>query len=138
MIETTLQIEPHIDAQLRIAPVAWLGAVRPDGAPHTVPGWFFWDGDSFLLFSQPNDQKLTNLRHSLKVTLGIPLNPDASSVAIFHGDAELVDGQAQEALADAFVTKYREGIDAYGWDAAEIAHQYSVPIRIRPTRLISW
>ena len=25
--------------------VVWLSTVRPDGTPHIVPVWFWWDGD---------------------------------------------------------------------------------------------
>lgn len=27
-------------------PVIWLSTVRPDGAPHLVPTWFAWDGET--------------------------------------------------------------------------------------------
>ncbi len=138
MSELTLPLDRQIDEQLQTAPIGWIGTVRPDGAPHTVPVWFHWDGDAFLLFSQPNDQKLRNLRHSPLVTFAIPLSPDATSVSIFHGHAELLEGREPDALPPEYVAKYRDRIDAYGWNEAEMAQQYSVPVRFRPSKFISW
>ena len=28
--------------------------VRSDGQPQTVPVWFLWDDEGFLIYSQPN------------------------------------------------------------------------------------
>src|SRR5207342_2058479 len=43
-------------------PVVWLSTVRPDGVPHLVPIWFWWDGEALLVVSKPNAQKVLNLR----------------------------------------------------------------------------
>ena len=44
--------------------------VRPDGAPHLVPIWFWWDGEAVLVFSKPDAQKVRNLRIQPRVMLG--------------------------------------------------------------------
>ena len=50
-------------------PLVWLITVRPDGSQHVVPVWFFWDSETFLICSQPNAQKVRNLRHNPNVML---------------------------------------------------------------------
>jgi PPOX class probable F420-dependent enzyme len=138
MLETTLLIDPQTDSQLRSAPIAWIGTVRPDGIPHLVPVWFQWDGESFLFFAQPNDQKIRNLINSADIVLGIPMNPEATNVSIIHGRAELVQPLAPGSLPADYVAKYRDQIDEYGWTEAGLADQYTVPVRVRPTKLVGW
>lgn len=51
--------------------VVWLSTVRPDGGPHLVPIWFWWDGQALLVFSKPGAQKVRNLRAHPSVMLAI-------------------------------------------------------------------
>ena len=53
MADQTKPNNAHVEQRLREEPIIWLTTVRPDGRPHTVPVWFLWDGETFLIFSQP-------------------------------------------------------------------------------------
>jgi predicted pyridoxine 5'-phosphate oxidase superfamily flavin-nucleotide-binding protein len=46
----------HAERRLRTEPVAWLTTVRADGQAQASPVWFLWDGDPFVLCSQPGAQ----------------------------------------------------------------------------------
>ena len=67
---TLERVRPMLTAE----PVVWLSTVRPDGLPHLVPTWFWWDGEALLVFSKPNAVKVRNLRANprLMVALGHP------------------------------------------------------------------
>ncbi len=39
----------------------WLTTVRSDGQPQSVPVWFLWDGETFVVYSRPGQQKLKNI-----------------------------------------------------------------------------
>ena len=52
-------------------PVVWLSTVRPDGQPHLVPTWFWWDGEALLVFSKPDARKVRNLRANPSVMLAL-------------------------------------------------------------------
>ena len=138
MIDLELAIEPRLEEQLGIAPVAWVGTVRPEGTPHMTPVWFYWDGGEFLFFAQPGDQKVKNLRNAPDITLGVPLDPDAGSVAIFHGRARLSENSTAVPFPPEYMAKYRERIAVYGWDPAVMVEQYSIPVRVRPSRYTAW
>ena len=56
---------------LEAEPVVWLSTVRPDGTPHLVPIWFWWDGEALLVFSKPDAQKVRNLRANPSVMLAL-------------------------------------------------------------------
>ncbi|MBI3748768.1 MAG: pyridoxamine 5'-phosphate oxidase family protein [Chloroflexi bacterium] len=48
-----------------------VGCLRPYGAPHIVPIWFWWDGDAILVFSKPDAQKFRNLRDRPQAMLAL-------------------------------------------------------------------
>src|SRR6266567_8780789 len=58
MADQTKPNNAHVEQRLREEPIVWFTTVRPDGRPHTVPVWFLWDGETFLIFSQPGNLKI--------------------------------------------------------------------------------
>ena len=72
-------------------PVVWLSTVRPNGGPHLVPIWFWWDGETVLVFSKPEAQKVRNLRANAAVMLALGNAEDDFDVGLVEGHAELVD-----------------------------------------------
>ena len=77
-------------------PVVWLSTVRPDGPPHLVPTWFWWDGEALLVFSKPDAVKVRNLRANprLMVALGHPESD--FSVGLIEAEAALEPGAADD------------------------------------------
>jgi PPOX class probable F420-dependent enzyme len=65
----------HAERRLREEEIAWLTTVRADGQPQSVPVWFLWDGETFLVYSQPGRQKLRNIATNPR--LGLNLNSNA-------------------------------------------------------------
>ena len=119
-------------------PVVWLSTVRPDGGPHLVPIWFWWDGESLLVFSKPHAQKVRNLRERPSVMLALGAAEDDFDVGMVEGHAELLDAPARETLLAGHVAKYSRQLSALGLGAAEYAATYSQVIRIVPVRLLDW
>ena len=105
MLDPSKQAHAHADRRLRSEQVAWLTTVRADGQAQSTPVWFLWDGETFLLYSQPGAQKVRNLA------------------------AHSVEG---------YLDKYREAIEALGYEPGPFARTYSTAIRVRPTRARVW
>src|SRR5689334_20575453 len=70
-------------------PIVWMSTVRPNGRPHLVPIWFWWDGEALLIFSKPNAQKVRNLRFCPDVMLALGDAEEDFDVGLLHGIAEL-------------------------------------------------
>ena len=136
----TLQtvIDSELAERLKSAPVAWISTVGPDATPHITPVWFDCTDGELIVFAQPGDPKVRNLRERPDLALGVPFHPDAGQVAIVRGVASLVDEPDREQLPDHYLAKYQAQIDAYGWHGAALNQQYTVQIRIQPTRVIGW
>src|SRR4029450_13200777 len=150
----------HADRRLRAEPVAWLTTVRADGQAQSTPVWFLWDGDTFLVFSQPGAQKVRNLTANPKVSLHLSDDGAGGDVVSFEGtaavepdtprpdrvEADLAKSQApssppatphppRPARAGASLAKYRAPIADLGYEPGPFARTYSTAIRIRPTRV---
>lgn len=130
--------DAHIDERLRAEPIIWLATVRPDGRPHMVPVWFFWDGKTITIYSQPDKQKLRNLQHNANVSLALNTADEGDDVVIVEGKAELLGKSAQTMNGPAYIEKYARLIENLQTTPDEIAAEYSEVIRVTPGRFISW
>ncbi len=112
--------------------------VRSDGQPQTVPVWFLWDDDGFLIYSQPNRQKLRNIAHNPRVGLNLNSNERGGDVVRLEGTARIVEDAPPASGVAPYVEKYRESIDRIGFDVEGFARAYSVAVRITPERWQVW
>jgi PPOX class probable F420-dependent enzyme len=123
---------------LETEPIVWLSTVRPNGAPHIVPIWFWWDGEALLVFSKADAQKVRNLRARPRVMLGLGDAEDDFDVGLLEGTAELLERPTADVLPRAHLDKYAAQLAAIGLDADEYAATYSQVIRIVPDRPLGW
>ncbi len=137
MLDLSTEKDAHVAQRLGEDPIAWLGTVRPDGRPHLVPVWFFYDGESVLVYSEPDNQKVRNLRANPRVTLAIDDTRGGGDVVMVEGEATLDDAPATEA-PPAYLEKYRNGIVQIGHTPESLLATFSQAIRITPKRIIHW
>lgn len=131
-------LDENTERRLGEEEVGWLTTVRSDGQPQPVPVWFLWDGQTFLVYSEPSRQKLKNLRRNPRVSIN--LNSDATGGGIVRADGEaevLRDFPPASEVRD-YVEKYREGIARIGMDVERFSRAYSVAVRITPLRWQVW
>jgi len=135
-----LSIPAHAKAaeRLRAEPVAWLTTVRADGQAQSTPVWFLWDGDTFLLYSQPDAQKVRNVAANPRVSLHLNDDGEGDDVVTFEGEATVEPDTPRADRVDGYLDKYRTAIAALGYEPGQFARTYSMPIRVRPTRVRAW
>jgi PPOX class probable F420-dependent enzyme len=119
-------------------PVVWLSTVRPDGTPHIVPIWFWWDGEALLVFSKPDAQKIRNLRANPSVMLALGDAEEDFDVGLIKGRAELLTVRTVDVLPSAFLSKYAAKIAAMHLTATEFAATYNQVVRIVPNVFLGW
>jgi PPOX class probable F420-dependent enzyme len=137
MLDLTNPKDAHTDERLRKDPIIWLSSVRPDGRPHLVPVWFLWYGETILIFSQPNAQKIRNLRQNTNVILALDDTKDGDDVVMLEGKAELLNDPAVNPTLPAYVAKYDSQLKSMGYTAEAMAAEYTQAIRITPTRFLN-
>ncbi|HEX6796796.1 MAG TPA: TIGR03667 family PPOX class F420-dependent oxidoreductase [Ktedonobacterales bacterium] len=123
----------HIAERLRGDLIVWLATVRPDGRPHLAAVWFLWDGETILIFSQPN-QKVRNLRANPHVVLSLDDTGTGDDAVTIEGIAELLaPGTVTSELAP-YAEKYAAKLREMGWTPHSMAQSYTEAIRITPAR----
>lgn len=135
MLDLSQPQNAQIDERLRAEEIIWLGSVRPDGRPHLVPVWFLWDGSTFLIFSQPNQQKLRNVRSNPNVALALEGHTGGGGRVVIEGQAMLVDDPSLSVTSiQAYAEKYAQAIPRIGLTPERMAALYSESIRVTPTK----
>lgn len=126
------------DRRLRTEQILWLTTVRADGQPQSSPVWFLWDGEALLVFSQPDAQKLRNLASNPRVAVHLESEGTGDEVLTIDGTAAVDPDAPPSNRIEEYRVKYREGIQAMGITPDELARDFSVALRIRPTRVRAW
>lgn len=115
--------------------LAWLTTVSPQGAPQPVPVWFLLDDDgTVLIYSKPDTPKLRNIAANERVSLNLDGNGEGGDIVVVGGTARVSDDPPAYAVA-AYVAKYGATIARNGWTPESFAGDYSVALRLTPTRL---
>lgn len=138
MLDLNSSKDAHVAERLRTELILWLSSTRPDGRPHLVPVWFSWDGQSLLIFSKPNNQKIRNLRQNPNVMVSLEAANQGEDIVLIEGQATLLEEPTSALITPEYVEKYSALISAFQWSPESMAQEYSQAIRIQPTRFISW
>jgi PPOX class probable F420-dependent enzyme len=115
--------------------VGWLTTIAPDGTPQSSPISFLWDGATIFFYSRPDTPKVRNLASSPRVSFTLRADEYADHYLVIEGDAA-IDASIEPAdVHPAYQAKYVEPLAHWGMDEAQAARDFSVPIRISPTRV---
>jgi len=123
------------DRRLREELIYWLVTVDPDGTPQPSPVWALRDGETFLVYSQPDTPKLRNIASRPRVALHLDGDGRGGDVVVVTGQARIDSGVLPADRVEAYVAKYREGIRRIGMTPESFARAYSVALRITPRHL---
>jgi|SRR5439155_4883645 len=135
MLDTTTEFGARAERRLQEERLIWLTTVRADGTPQPSVVWFLWDGDTVLIYSQPNTQKLRNIARNPKVALNFHANDRGGDVVIFTGEAHVAESAPSANDVAAYVEKYRSSIAAMGVTPEGFAQSYSVAVRVKLTNV---
>ena len=138
VIDPATESGARVTARLNEDLVAWLVTVAPDGRPVPTPVWFLWDGASLVLYSQRDKPKLRHIAANPTVALALRTDAYGDDIVVVTGEASVDPSQPPADQVPAYVEKYRDAITHLGTEPGPFAAEYSVPIRIRPTKVRDW
>jgi PPOX class probable F420-dependent enzyme len=114
----------------------WLTSIGRDGTPQPNPVGFLWDGgDSLLTYSEAQARRLANIRRQPLVSLNFDSDGGGGDIVVLTGTAEILDDYPAVPENPAYLQKYGQGIDARFGSAVKFGERFSVPVRIRLTRV---
>ncbi len=135
MIDESTALGAQVARHLREDRVAWLTTVTPGGAPVPSPVWFWWDGDaSVFVFSLPDTARTRNIEANPRVSINFAGDGYGGDIVILSGRATLSDAPPAHEVAP-YVKKYGWGFERLRMTPQQFAQRYSVPIRIRLTKV---
>jgi PPOX class probable F420-dependent enzyme len=129
------KVKHHIDREYFI----WFTTVGADLTPQPRPVWFIWEEDSFLIFSRPDAFKVAHVKAHPNVSLHFNTDDKAhENVIVFLGMAEIDLDAPPAHEIPAYIKKYATGIAGLKMPPGEFSREYSLAIRVKPTKLRGW
>ncbi len=135
LIDTSTEFGERVARRLKDEQIAWFTTVSRDGTPQPRPVWFLWNGDSFLLFSEPQGFKVLHLVNNPKASIHLDGDGRGGDIIVFIGEAFIEEQPVPEHDLDAYVEKYREGFRRIGTTPEAFAQNYQTAIRMIPLRV---
>lgn len=132
------EIDSALAARFASELIVWLTTVRADGQPQSVPVWFVWEDESFLIYSQRGKPKLRNIEDNPKVSVHLRGTDTGDDVVTIEATATPAPDTPAADRVERYIRKYSGLIDHYGWTPASFAEDYSEPIRLTPTTVRTW
>jgi PPOX class probable F420-dependent enzyme len=135
VIDSNTEFGRRVTERLRDDEQLWLTTVRSDGTPQPSLIWFYWDGETFLIYSQPNAPKLRNIAANPRVSLNFQANEEGEDVVILTGTAVLDPTASPSNLHDEYQRKYAKAIARIKYTPESLAAEFSAAMRVTPTRV---
>jgi PPOX class probable F420-dependent enzyme len=127
-----MEVSAKLAERLKSEQIIWITTVRADGTPQPTPVWFVWDNGTFLIYSQPNTQKLRNIAQNARVTLHFNTDMHGDEVIVITGEGLIDHGAFPADQTPAYLEKYADGIKSIDMTPASYAQSFSVAIRVKP------
>ena len=115
--------------------VIWLTTTDDKGVPQPRPVWFLWDGETFLVFSQPQGYKVSHLQQNPNVAINLNCTFTGGDVIVLLGEGEILADPVGEVQMQAYLEKYKSGLKDINMTEQQFKDSYHTAIRIKPTRL---
>ena len=117
--------------------VIWLTTTAADGTPQPNPVWFLWedDADALLIYNANDAKRLDHVAVRPLVSLNFDGDGRGGDIIVLTGVAEQALDAPSADQHETYLAKYSGLIANMGSDPERFAQRYSVPLRVRVSRL---
>ena len=135
-IDTTTEFGERTVRRLDKELIGWLTTVDASGGPQPTPVWFVWDGETALIYSQPNTPKLRNIAANPRVSLNLDGNKTGGDIIVLTGEARVDEAAPPSSAIPAYQEKYHHAVvNELKMTPESFAQEYSVPVRFTPSKV---
>ena len=124
----------HVRKRLDEEVVGWLTTVSKDGTPRPSPVWFWWDGESMLIYSKEGTSRTRNLARDAACSFNFDGNGTGGDIVVLEGTAKVSADPPSTEIPE-YQAKYLEEIPRIGMNPGTFAIGYPIPLRFYPQRL---
>jgi PPOX class probable F420-dependent enzyme len=127
----------RVRSRLEDEQVVWLTTTSADGTPQPNPVWFEWepDDEAVLIYNATDAKRLDSFAVRPRVSLHFDSNGRGGDIVVLTGVAEQALDVAPVHQNEKYLAKYGDSISRMNMDPAQFADAYSVPVRVRLTRV---
>ena len=134
-IDVTTEFGARVARRLQHDEIIWLVTIDSSQTPQPSPVWFYWDGNTILIYSKPDTPKLRNIARTARVALNLNSGEGGDDIIVLVGGAQIeANPQPADQIAP-YVAKYANGIKNIGMTASKFAHVYSAAVRVTPEKI---
>ena len=135
MIDLNTEFGQRVARRLKDEETIWLTTISHNDIPQPRPVWFWWDGKTFLIYSQPDTYKLDHIARNPSVALNFNSDEQGDDIIVFTGEASIDETALPANEMAEYATKYEAGFKQIQMTADSFGERYSVAIRVKPTEL---
>ena len=135
MIDFSTDFGQRVQRRLNEERIIWLTTVSGSSTPQPRPVWFYWDGETFLIYSRQDTFKEIHIRSNSQVALNFDGDGMGGDIVVFTGTATIAEEAPPADQVQEYVDKYEEGFRRLGMTKEVFASTYSLPIRVEPDML---
>lgn len=127
----------HVRDRLQNERLVWFTTTSADGTPQPNPVWFLWepDAESVLIYNANDAKRLDHVAVRPRVSLNFQADANGGDVVVIAGVAEQALDAPPAHENDGYLAKYDKAMDGVSGDVATFARTYSVPLRVRVTKV---
>lgn len=134
MLDLKPDFAARVKKRLQEEDIIWFTTVSPRGIPSSNPVWFYWDGVTIVVFSQPASYRVRNIGSNPNVSLHLQgVDGLGNNVVIIEGQAALRPDN--KSIPPGYWAKYTKFLKGSSLTAEEMLRDYSVEIRIQPLKI---
>ena len=116
-----------------------LGTVGPDGMPHVVPVWYWYDGqDTFHIGTNTKTKKARNVMNNSRVSFCVDVGVNAPDICgvMGYGEAGLIRDERVRPIAERILERYYDTLENPA--AQELLRDTDCIIEIVPQNTTMW
>jgi PPOX class probable F420-dependent enzyme len=138
MWDTTTEFGQRVERRLAEELVIWLVTTDRGGTPQPKPVWFIREGESLLIYSQPDTAKVRHVQERPQVALNFNTDAEGDDVIVLLGTAAIDPSAPPANRHAAFGAKYAQAIPGINMTPEQFAASYSVAIRVTLKKVRGW
>jgi PPOX class probable F420-dependent enzyme len=134
MLDFTTDFGKRLKQHLEQDEVIWFTSVSPKGMPLPNPVWFYWDGETIVVYSEPKSFRVRNIRQNPLVALHFDgADSLGNDVIVIQGEAALRAGN--QFIPAGYWAKYKKFLPDISTTVEGMTRDYSIEIRVKPSRV---
>lgn len=129
------ELSDEIARKLTHERYAWLTTVAPSGVPVPTLMWFYFDGETFTVYSPAGSNRVTHIFQQPQVSLHLESDGIGSGIIVVGGRAAVTAEGVDPRDDRAYWAKYHVEAELLG--LGEAISRHSVRITLTPTTLVT-